>query len=203
MGVRAALIEIRGDRKFLKEAFHLPGWSGAGAICWRCVATRDDLRPVGPDARWRHERRDHWGVVSMILNSGEALSPMFAIPWMTTAAFRIVWLRAVDQGVGADLTGNFFKFLIEAGPLPGATHKARCTSLWREIQSFYAAHDVHDKLQTLTSGMVCAPRASPKLRASAAQARALVPFFGCKEAAEKFCDPSPIGQAVKAAAASL
>lgn len=194
-------MEVRGDWKFFKETFNLPGWSGAGSICWRCHATMADLRDVGPAARWRQQRKDHWGVVTAVLESGASLSPLFSVPWFTKDAFRIDWLHAVDLGVAADFAGNLFQALLESGAVPGATKIERCTSLWREVQQFYAAANVQDKLQNLTPGMICAPRMSPKLRASAAQMRALVPF--CKQLAEKYCTGTPMSQAMKAAAWNL
>lgn len=201
LGVRGTLVEVRGDWKFFKETFNLPGWQGGGSICWRCFATMADLRDVGPTARWRQQPKDHWDVVKAVLDSGATLSPLFSIPWFTKDAFRIDWLHAVDLGVAADFAGNLFQALLETAAVPGGTKTERCTFIWREMQEFYAAAHVQDKLKNLTPGMICGPRASPKLRASAAQMRALVPF--CKQLAERFLGGTPEAEAIKAAASNL
>ena len=61
LGVRAALVEVRGDWKFLKECFHFPGWNTKAGCCWKCTCTPAQARlSVGslglcawvPDSVW-------------------------------------------------------------------------------------------------------------------------------------------------------
>jgi hypothetical protein len=143
----------------------------------------------------------HWDLVRRILESGRSLSPIFQVPWMRKDIFRVDWLRVADLGVAADFLGSLFFALLESGALPGASQKERCVALWREVQAFYEARGVQDKLQSLSLGMISKRGASPKLRASAAQVRALVPFG--KEIAERTLSDEPLPQAMKAAARNL
>ena len=37
LGVRGALVEVRGDWKFMKECFGFPGWNTEAGFCWQCT----------------------------------------------------------------------------------------------------------------------------------------------------------------------
>ena len=54
--------------------------------------------------------------------------------------------------------------------------KLRCQALWAEMQQWYRATGVKDTLQNLSLTMLQQRGKQPKLRANAAQVRALVPF---------------------------
>ena len=176
MRVRGALVEVRGDWKFMKECFGFPGWNTEQGICWQCTCTPATLRQVGADAAWRTERLAHWDVIQKIRSNGVPASPLFTAPWVKAAIFRPDWLHAVDLGVAADFVGNVFWHLVKNRLLHGNTDKERCRTLWLQVQEFYNQNDVTDRLQNLTLTMVCQQGGTPKLRCSAAQCRALVPF---------------------------
>ena len=42
LGVRAALVEVRGDWKFFAECFNMPYWNSSAGICWLCQCTRGE-----------------------------------------------------------------------------------------------------------------------------------------------------------------
>lgn len=44
IGVRAALVEVRGDWKFYKEVFHFPTWNEKAGCCWTCTCTPSQVR---------------------------------------------------------------------------------------------------------------------------------------------------------------
>ena len=44
LGVKGALVEVRGDWAFFKEVFLFPGWREKGLCCWRCSCTLDQVR---------------------------------------------------------------------------------------------------------------------------------------------------------------
>ena len=113
-------------------------------------------------------------MLQRILERGQRVSPLLQAPWVTTRIFRIDWLHCADQGVTADWLGNLFGLI--AAKLPGANVKARTTALWSLIQEAYAAGGVEDRLQNLTPTMIKQSKKAPKLRCSAAEARALVPI---------------------------
>ena len=78
--------------------------------------------------------------------------------------------------------------------------KERSQALWVRIREWYNGPlRITDQLPKLTPGMVQADKRSPKLRASAACARALVPFAQLI-ADELLSDADPIEQAAKVTA---
>ena len=105
-GFKAALGEVRGDWKFYKEVFNFPGWNTLEGICWLCYCKPDDLRDVGSDARWRANRVDLWTLLRKLRANNINPSPLFDVPWVTNAIFRMDWLHCVDQGIAADFLGN-------------------------------------------------------------------------------------------------
>jgi hypothetical protein len=201
LGVRGALTQVRGDWKWFKEVFHFPAWNALAGLCWRCTCTPGQLREVGADAPWRAPaaRLDTWGLLARMRANGAVVSPLWAAPWLQSRCFRVDWLHAVDQGVAADFLGSLFlRFLERLGP---GTERARCARLWAEIQTWYAARRVQDKLTNLVPTMISKRGASAKLRGSAAQVRALVPF--ARERAATLLGAEPMDEAAKVAAEQL
>ena len=89
LGVRGCLGEVRGDWKFFKELFGLPGWKTNLGTCWLCKGTPGTLRDVGLHARWGKERRTFGELLEYIVQSGVPISPVFGAPWLTHTCFRI------------------------------------------------------------------------------------------------------------------
>ena len=109
-----------------------------------------------------------------ILENGAKISPLFTIPWVTKDLCRIDWLHCADQGVTADWLGNLFIMFVSK--MEGGSHATRVNALWDRVQQFYTEKSVGDRLHNLLPTMLKQPKKSPKLRGSAAQVRALVPF---------------------------
>ena len=122
----------------------------------------------------------------MQLEQGKKISPLFAAPSFSTKVFRRDWLRIVDQGVGADFLGSCFKTYL--GLMPGANVKQRRLGLWDLIRAWYDANDVQDRMIGLRHWGIQAPKKTPKLKASAAAARALIPF--CNEQCRILLNPT-------------
>ena len=96
--------------------------------------------------------------------------------------------------------GNLFTHLLTK--MPGANRKERCLHLWTQVQQYYDWNSIEDRLQNLVPTMLSKPGQPPKLRSSAAQCRALVPFAA--ELAAAHCeDGVPLEQAMKTAAQEL
>ena len=94
------------------------------------------VREVDSNASWRSSssRLSHWDLMQRILENGQTVSPIFSVPWLTIAAFRIDWLHAADQGVTVSFLGNLFVLL--RNKLPGPTIEARTQLLWELIQEY-------------------------------------------------------------------
>ena len=174
LGIRGALVEVRGDWKMFAEVFGFPKWNNSAGLCWRCNCTPDQITDVGSNASWRRTRTAHWELIAKIRANGAKLSPLLQAPWVTNEIFRVDWLHAADQGVTADWLGHVFKLLLTK--LPGNTLNERTSALWSQIRAFYEAGAVQDRLQNLQYTMIQQPQKAAKLRASGAQVRALVPF---------------------------
>ena len=88
------------------------------------------------------------------------------------------------MGVAADFLASFFVELLPL--LPGTNKGERLRSLWHEIESFYDAHDVKDRMPKLTEGGLQQKKEYPKLKAQAACVRKLVPL--APELSAKYLD---------------
>ena len=175
----------------MKDIFRLPAWNSKEGCCWRCTATPDDIRQCGSDAPWRQDsqRLGHWGLLQRMHLQGKAISPIFSFPAFRTNCFLIDWLHAVDLGVCAEFLGNLFYMLVSK--YPGQNRTQRCSALFVSLQAWYDAHQVESRLDNLTWTMIKQPKKTPKLRAKAAEARALVPF-ALEQAEAKFSSVDPV-----------
>jgi hypothetical protein len=132
------------------------------------------VRDVGEGASWRTDRLTHTQLLVKILANGLPISPLLLAPWCDSAIFRVDWLHAADQGVTADWLGHLFKLLISR--LDGANLRTRTVAFWLMLQNWYKERKIDNRLQNLVPTMIQQPKKAPKLRASGAQVRALVPF---------------------------
>ena len=157
------------------------------------------VREAASTAGWRSSPLSHGDVIARLLARGHQLNPLLEAPWVKTSIFRRDWLHCSDQGVAADFLGNLFhhlqwRYLEE-------TKKERYAALYQDIDRFYADGKVQDRLDCLLEGMVEQSKGY-KLRCSAAECRALVPF-GYSLACE-LCDLSdPLEEAIYFAAFHL
>ena len=138
------------------------------------------------DAPWRRNRLSHQDFLLRQLWQGKKISPLFTVAGVTTAVFRRDWLHIVDQGIGADFLGNCFKTFLPF--MPGGCRKERRLALWDRIRDFYEVSHVKDRMVGLRGWGIQAPKKTPKLKASAAAARALIPF--CNQQCKILLDPT-------------
>jgi len=132
------------------------------------------VRDCSFNAAWRSDRLGHWDLVGRILEQKGVLNPIFAVPWVDSACFKIDWLHCCDLGVAADYMGNLFLML--ARKLPTRPLSQQVQMLWEKMLLWYTQNKVQDRLPQLLASTLQQPGKAPKLRASAAQVRALVPF---------------------------
>jgi hypothetical protein len=152
IGVKAFLVEVRGDWLMMKEVFHLPGWRDNTGCCWLCKATPGDRGSMGLDAEWRRDRLSHWELLERIMRLGRRLSPLMEAPGVKSHIFKIDWLHAVDQGAGADFLGNLFFLLWKR--MEGRHKKTRLQALLFWLNTWYQQNNVTCRLNTLTEGMI-------------------------------------------------
>ena len=155
---------------------------------------------MGEEARWRAAQHTLASLIESIFAKGKMINPLLSIPGMHIRVFRLDWLHVVDQGVGADCMGNVLYML--RGKMPGGNVEARQKALWTQVEAWYKRDNIEDRLQNLTQGMIKAQIKGPKLRASGAQVRALIPFARAK-AEELFRDAVPAEAAAKQCIVSL
>ena len=108
--------------------------------------------------------------------------------------FVIDWLHACDLGVAQDFLGNLIFFLMDR--FPGSSQEKRLGSIFRNMQHFYREKNSDNRLDSLTMGMLrktdnkTQKLSAPKLRASAGETRALVPWG--VQIAQALLDPGQV-----------
>lgn len=175
IGVKGLLVEVRGDWKWMKDTFRFPQHNETAGCCWLCKVVPKEIRNVDSGAQWRMNRLTHAELVLRLMQTGVPLSPLLAVPGITSQCFLIDWLHTVDQGVAADFLGGAFKMLL--GHMPGDSDERRCASLFVLIQDFYRTNKVDSQLDNLTLSMFSPGKLWPgKLKCKAAECRGLICF---------------------------
>ena len=164
------------------------------------LRVRPKVRQVDCNACWKGTELTHWQVLERILRNGHAINPLLQVPWFKCSLCRADWLHVSDQGVASDFLGNLFKICEEK--LEGASIKARVKVLSTKMQNWCRDNNVQDRMDCLLPAHWTQKKKGFKLRASAAQVRALVPF-GQALAEELLSDEVPAERALKAAAVHL
>ena len=195
LGFHAALCQITGDWKAYKEQFRLPQHNENSGCCWSCAVTPAGIRDASSSAPWRTQRLNHWDVINRMLAEGLTLSTLFNVPCFDTKLFRYDWLHVGDQGVAADWLGQMFFFMLPK--FPGSTDAIRCNALWREVQAYYQETGCESRLDALVPSMLSPSATAPKLKAKAAEVRALVPC-AARLACQHLDSADPLEDAVKA-----
>ena len=202
IGVRGAAVEVRGDWAMLKQSFRFPGWRETAGCCFRCDVKPDEIRTCGANSGWRHPSRrlNHYGLLMTILMKGLTICPLFSFPFFLASCVAIDWLHCCDLGVALDFLGNLFWMVLPK--LPGNNQKQRIRELHLKMQKFYKDNKCGSRLDDLTVTMLRKkPSSPPKLRAKAAESRALIPF--AKMLAEELLSDHGSEGAAKQAAREL
>ena len=127
-------------------------------------------------AEWRRSRLTTEEFLKRQMESGHRISPIFSVFGVEIYLFRIDWLHAVDQGVGADFAGNLFEGMLHK--LPGRNQDARCHALNGKAQAFYERRGTLDRIKVIKHTTFKRKHAQPaKLKGSAAEVRAIIPFL--------------------------
>ena len=163
-----------------KNVFNLAGWNDGDNCCFRCFASKTTIMDCSQTAPWRTQRKTTFQHFQQCQEKRNHISALFSCPGVDLACFQIDWLHAVDLGVTCDFLGNLMYYLLPKWP--GTTMQARCSAMYRHIQAFYRAGNPGNQLDNLTPLMLrqqskkTSKMGSPKLRASAGEARCLVPW---------------------------
>ena len=203
LGACGLLVQARGDWKMYKDTFRLPGWQDKGNCCYRCKVDKEGIKNASSTAPWRKQRLTHADLMARLLASGKTISPIFDCPGFTLERIKIDWLHVADLGVAPELLGNTIWHLVQHKKVPGHSQADRLKWIFADMQAFYKTNNVESQLPQLTKDMVWKSKGSgPKLRAKAAEARALVPW-AAKIAQERLDLTLPTDMAICNAAAEL
>lgn len=162
--------------------------------CYKCFASKTDIQDCSATASWRSRRKTTFDHFQQCNEKGLNISALFSCPGMDLDAFQIDWLHAVDLGVAADFMGNLMYYILPK--FPGTNQQERCSAMFRNIQAYYRTTSPGNRLDNLTPLMLrkvskkTSKMGSPKLRASAGEARALAPWT--LQIATTFLDPDDV-----------
>ena len=134
------------------------------------------VHEAADDADWRHNRLTTQQFLKRQMETGRRISPIFSVFGVETYLFRVDWLHSADQGVGADLAGNVFEELLPK--FPGASKQDKCHALNEKLQAWYDKRGTPDRLKCLELKSFKRPSKgqAAKLKGSAAEVRAVIPF---------------------------
>ena len=153
---------------------------------------------VGADAHWRRSPLTHYAALAIIQARGKRINALLQLPFFSVPhCCRMDWLHVADQGVAADLAGNFFWYIQRT--FPGRSIALRVAAMNERLQAWYDTHGVADRIDKLHANAFWKTR---KLRSSAARMRALVPFI-VEVADERLSDADPVEHALKICCRSL
>ncbi|CAE7224502.1 unnamed protein product [Symbiodinium sp. CCMP2592] len=168
---RAFLIQVRGDWAFYKQTLYMPAWNRKDGCCWLCNIKPSELHMVAPNSPWMHNRKSHWDAVCEMPRK----SPLLGSPFFSLAMCQLDWLHIVDIGVALEFQGSLFHYVC-LKKLRGNLQVA-CREVFFMIKEYYSANNVGSQLGELKPTMLKGKgKPYPKLRAKAAESRALVPF---------------------------
>ena len=131
------------------------------------------VKAVGRDAPWRTSPLTQGDLIARLAAKGCLISPLLQCPWAHVRIFRRDWLHIADLGVGADWLGNFLNYIQQF--FPGGTKVERYNAIFDELQAFYEANEVANRLECLKPSFV-ENDLGFKLRGSAGTVRAMIPF---------------------------
>ncbi len=174
LGVRGLLADVRGDWMMYKTVFRFPQWNEQKGCCIKCRVRPGEIRNVDANAAWRTDRLDTWGLIRRMQENHIQVPSIFGAPGFESSCFKEDWLHNADLGVTSDFLGNLCWYLLQK--MPGEAAKQRCKQLFLLLQAWYRTHKVTNRLDQLTPTMLRMGTKSPKLRAYAAEARAMVPW---------------------------
>ena len=155
---------------------------------------------MGPDAAWRTSPLTHYQVLERILQNGAAVNPILEAPWVECGICRADWLHVADQGIAADLLGNFL--VVIQTQFPGRSLAERVRGVSQRLQTWYHDHGIADRFDVLLPSMFMGSKNGYKLRGSAAKIRAMIPFAWTL-AQELLADADPVENTVKQCACQL
>ena len=64
------------------------------------------VHEAADDATWKHQRWTTEDFLAFLVTVGKELSPLLSVFGVFNTLFKVDWLHAVDQGVGAGFLGN-------------------------------------------------------------------------------------------------
>ena len=123
------------------------------------------------------------------------VSKLFAVPGFGSECCSVDFLHCCDLGITSDWMGTFL-FYLQSEKIQGASKLIRRTKLFADIDVWYRQHNSEDRLPKLLATMlreqVKGKIKSPKPRAKAWEARALVPCV--LHLAQKYLDVTKVAE---------
>ena len=144
---------------------------------YACMHAYAQVHQAEDNAEWRTSRLTTQEFLKRQMVTGRRISPIFSVFGVETYLFRVDWLHAVDAGVGADFAGNVFEAMLPK--FPGSNQQERCHALNDKLHEFYERRGTEDRIKDFQLKSFKRPSKNQpaKLKGSASQVRAVVPFL--------------------------
>ena len=176
-GVRANLMQCRGDWPWLKWRFGFKGWTSNDHVCWRCRANKGNIPywDPKPNAKWRKKRINAAEFARLVRENGCDMSPLFSLPGFTLLHICIDSLHALDLGFAQEILGNIFYECL--GPFAmGRNKKEQLSDFIQKMKAHYKRMGTPNRIGNVTLDMLKRDGKAPKLRAKGAETRHVAPF---------------------------
>ena len=202
IGLKAVMVEVKADWKYMNEVLGLPRWNAGDGICWMCNILKVNLQDVDASAAWRKpENRTPHSQLLAKLGEANSVSTIFSCPAFVSSMFRLDWLHIMDQGVTQYFLGSLLSSIVRI-PRYGRNMEARNLFLWKDLIEWYHVNDIKsDKIKNLKLNRY--DHKPPVFKGSAAQVRKLVPWAQSLVDSWTKDDSTPVMMAMKAAMGCL
>ena len=170
-GYRGILLFLIGDMDYLSKTLELPRWSRNVNLCSLCRCTK-----YGP-LSWAHNNLQDAGWLNEIWEpsdwrawDGRSMSPIFDLPWLSSANIFLDYMQCKFLGSDQYLFGSVLYLICFVILADNA--KANLSKVWGWAKAFYKENKTKNKYRGIRKlSMLVRKKDYPKLRGKAAEVK--------------------------------
>ena len=193
--LRGALVQIRGDWEFYKQAFHFPAWNTKINMCYLCRASNDHneltFSDFSDDAGWRQTIWTHEKYMRHVRRSALAIPILLSyVHGLRLECVTVDVLHTIDLGITSRILGSLLVVLVlKRGVLGGSNIPEKLQMLQARLKAWYSRAQVTSKYRgKFTRDRLYDAAGFPQLSGKAAALRHMSRFV--LELMSSFCDGS-------------